>query len=83
METQLACLANIGQNWLLGAVDEARRWSVRTAEGPALGAFMCRVVRVCVWMFSRGSAHESIVPYQAFECKDGMYMVGAGNDRQV
>ncbi len=30
----------------------------------------------------RGSAHESIVPYQAFECKDGMYMVGAGNDTQ-
>lgn len=32
----------------------------------------------------RGSGHESIVPYQAFECKDGlMYMVGAGNDKQV
>lgn len=31
----------------------------------------------------RGTAHESIVPYQAFECKDGMYMVGAGNDKQV
>lgn len=30
----------------------------------------------------RGTAHESIVPYQAFECKDGMYMVGAGNDKQ-
>lgn len=26
METQLACLANIGQNWLLGAVNETRRW---------------------------------------------------------
>ena len=26
METQLACLANIGQNWLLGAVTESRRW---------------------------------------------------------
>jgi crotonobetainyl-CoA:carnitine CoA-transferase CaiB-like acyl-CoA transferase len=23
------------------------------------------------------------VPYQAFQCKDGMYMVGAGNDKQV
>jgi len=28
METQLACLANIGQNWLVGACDEARRWWV-------------------------------------------------------
>lgn len=26
METQLACLANIGQNWLLGAVDKPKRW---------------------------------------------------------
>lgn len=35
-------------------------------------------------MWYRGSAHESIVPYQAFECADGlMYMVGAGNDKQV
>jgi crotonobetainyl-CoA:carnitine CoA-transferase CaiB-like acyl-CoA transferase len=31
----------------------------------------------------RGTAHESIVPYQAFKCKDGKYMVGAGNDKQV
>ena len=56
MDTQLACLVNIGQNWLLGATTEAKRW---------------------------GTAHESIVPYQAFECQDGMFMVGAGNDKQV
>ncbi|GAB5029534.1 caib baif -transferase family protein c7orf10 homolog [Nannochloropsis oceanica] len=55
METQLACLVNIGQNWLLGATTEAKRW---------------------------GTAHESIVPYQAFKCKDGKYMIGAGNDKQ-
>ncbi len=36
-----------------------------------------------MYQHSRGTAHESIVPYQAFECKDGMYMVGAGNDKQV
>ncbi|XP_046569855.1 succinate--hydroxymethylglutarate CoA-transferase-like [Haliotis rubra] len=30
-----------------------------------------------------GTAHESIVPYQAFKTKDGEYMlVGAGNDKQ-
>ncbi|XP_046333411.2 succinate--hydroxymethylglutarate CoA-transferase-like isoform X1 [Haliotis rufescens] len=30
-----------------------------------------------------GTAHESIVPYQAFKTKDGGYfMVGAGNDKQ-
>ncbi len=28
METQLACLVNIGQNWLLGATKEAKRWYV-------------------------------------------------------
>ncbi|EWM29343.1 caib baif -transferase family protein c7orf10-like isoform 1 [Nannochloropsis gaditana] len=55
METQLACLVNIGQNWLVGATKEAKTW---------------------------GTAHESIVPYQAFSCKDGKYMVGAGNDKQ-
>jgi len=26
METQLACLVNIGQNWLLGATTEAKTW---------------------------------------------------------
>ncbi|XP_057680037.1 succinate--hydroxymethylglutarate CoA-transferase isoform X2 [Corythoichthys intestinalis] len=29
-----------------------------------------------------GTAHESIVPYQAFETKDGHLVVAAGNDRQ-
>uniref|UniRef100_UPI00398EAFB3 succinate--hydroxymethylglutarate CoA-transferase isoform X3 n=1 Tax=Pristiophorus japonicus TaxID=55135 RepID=UPI00398EAFB3 len=29
-----------------------------------------------------GTAHESIVPYQAFETKDGYLVVGAGNDKQ-
>ncbi|KIL67906.1 hypothetical protein M378DRAFT_185477 [Amanita muscaria Koide BX008] len=29
-----------------------------------------------------GTAHPSIVPYQAFPCKDGFIMIGAGNDRQ-
>ncbi|XP_032875871.1 succinate--hydroxymethylglutarate CoA-transferase isoform X2 [Amblyraja radiata] len=29
-----------------------------------------------------GTAHESIVPYQAFKTKDGYLVVGAGNDQQ-
>ncbi|KAK2459643.1 hypothetical protein APHAL10511_008288 [Amanita phalloides] len=29
-----------------------------------------------------GTAHPSIVPYQAFPCKDGYVMIGAGNDKQ-
>ncbi|XP_072323343.1 succinate--hydroxymethylglutarate CoA-transferase isoform X5 [Scyliorhinus torazame] len=29
-----------------------------------------------------GTAHESIVPYQAFETKDGYLVVGTGNDQQ-
>ena len=29
-----------------------------------------------------GTAHPSIVPYQGFKTKDGMVMIGAGNDRQ-
>lgn len=33
METQLACLVNIGQNWLLGATTEAKTWWVRWGGG--------------------------------------------------
>ncbi|KZS87293.1 CAIB/BAIF family enzyme [Sistotremastrum niveocremeum HHB9708] len=29
-----------------------------------------------------GTAHPSIVPYQAFPCLDGFLMIGAGNDKQ-
>ncbi|KIY45550.1 CAIB/BAIF family enzyme [Fistulina hepatica ATCC 64428] len=29
-----------------------------------------------------GTSHPSIVPYQAFRCKDGYIMIGSGNDRQ-
>ena len=29
-----------------------------------------------------GTAHPSIVPYQGFRTRDGMIMIGAGNDRQ-
>jgi succinate--hydroxymethylglutarate CoA-transferase len=29
-----------------------------------------------------GTAHPSIVPYQAFPCKDGFIMIGAGNNKQ-
>lgn len=29
-----------------------------------------------------GTAHPSIVPYQGFRTKNGMIMIGAGNDRQ-
>ncbi|XP_050294134.1 succinate--hydroxymethylglutarate CoA-transferase [Anthonomus grandis grandis] len=30
----------------------------------------------------RGTAHPSIVPYQAFKTKDGYYTIGAGSDKQ-
>ncbi|KDQ25418.1 hypothetical protein PLEOSDRAFT_1046185 [Pleurotus ostreatus PC15] len=30
-----------------------------------------------------GTAHPSIVPYQAFPCKDGFLMFGTGNERQA
>ncbi len=37
MDTQLACLVNIGQNWLLGATTQAKRWSVCRAFVDCLG----------------------------------------------
>ncbi|TNM96399.1 hypothetical protein fugu_016060 [Takifugu bimaculatus] len=37
----------------------------------------------CGWEARRwGTAHESIVPYQAFTTKDGHVVVAAGNDKQ-
>lgn len=54
LSTQVACLVNLGSNYLL-ANQEASRW---------------------------GTAHESIVPYQAFSSSDGYLTIGAGNDRQ-
>ena len=60
-ESQLASLANIGQNYLssvdreIAAAAPARRW---------------------------GTAHPSIVPYQAFATRDGRIVIGANNDSQ-
>lgn len=54
LSTQIACLVNLGANYLM-AGHEAKRW---------------------------GTAHESIVPYQAFATSDGYITVGGGNDRQ-
>nr|CAG4650963.1 EOG090X05UC [Simocephalus serrulatus]SVE94225.1 EOG090X05UC [Simocephalus serrulatus] len=54
LSTQIACLVNLGANYLL-AGQEAKRW---------------------------GTAHESIVPYQAFSTSDGYMTVGGANDRQ-
>ncbi|KNC50057.1 L-carnitine dehydratase/bile acid-inducible protein F [Thecamonas trahens ATCC 50062] len=55
-ETQLACLVNIGSNYLIGGKN-GKRW---------------------------GTAHESIVPYQAFPTADddGYIIVGATTDAQ-
>jgi len=53
LETQVACLINIGSSFL-GSGKMPRRW---------------------------GSAHESIVPYQAFETSDGWATLCVGNDR--
>ena len=53
LEAQVACLVNIGSNYLV-AGKKARRW---------------------------GTAHESIVPYQAFEAKDGHIAIAAANDK--
>ncbi|XP_014283939.1 succinate--hydroxymethylglutarate CoA-transferase [Halyomorpha halys] len=54
LNTQLACLINIGSNYL-NAKKEANRW---------------------------GTAHESIVPYEAFRTANGYITVGAGSDSQ-
>lgn len=54
LSTQVACLVNLGANYLM-AGQEAKRW---------------------------GTAHESIVPYQAFPTSDGYMTVGGLNDRQ-
>lgn len=52
--TQVACLINVGSNYL-NAQQEAKRW---------------------------GTAHESIVPYEAFKTKSGYYTIGTGSDEQ-
>ena len=54
LSTQVACLVNLGANYLM-AGQEAKRW---------------------------GTAHESIVPYQAFATSDGYMTVGGTNERQ-
>nr|CAG4649319.1 EOG090X05UC [Scapholeberis mucronata]SVE93605.1 EOG090X05UC [Scapholeberis mucronata] len=54
LSTQIACLVNLGANYLL-AGQEAKRW---------------------------GTAHESIVPYQAFATSNGYVTVSGANDRQ-
>nr|CAG4651811.1 EOG090X05UC [Triops cancriformis] len=54
LSTQVACLVNLGSNWL-NAQKEAQRW---------------------------GTAHESIVPYEAFHTSDGYVTIGAGSDKQ-
>nr|CAG4636162.1 EOG090X05UC [Eubosmina coregoni]SVE69788.1 EOG090X05UC [Eubosmina coregoni] len=54
LSTQVACLVNLGANYLM-AGQEAKRW---------------------------GTAHESIVPYQAFSTSDGYMTLGGTNDRQ-
>lgn len=56
LETQVAILANIGQNYHIDPSKTGRRL---------------------------GTAHESIVPYQAFKCSDNKYVIfGALNNRQ-
>lgn len=54
LSTQLACLINVGSNYLNGGV-EAKRW---------------------------GTAHQSIVPYEAFKTKSGYLTLGTGSDAQ-
>lgn len=54
LSTQVACLINVGVNYL-NANEEAQRW---------------------------GTEHVSIVPYAAFETKDGFFTIGAGSDGQ-
>lgn len=54
LSTQLACLINVGSNYL-NAGKEATRW---------------------------GTAHESIVPYEAFKTKSGYLTLGTGSDSQ-
>nr|XP_048316902.1 succinate--hydroxymethylglutarate CoA-transferase isoform X2 [Myodes glareolus] len=54
LSSQVACLTQVGANYLIGQ-KEAKRW---------------------------GTAHGSIVPYQAFKTKDGYLVIGAGNNQQ-
>lgn len=54
LSTQLACLINLGSNYLNSGV-EAKRW---------------------------GTAHQSIVPYEAFKTKSGYLTLGTGSDAQ-
>lgn len=54
LSTQLACLINVGSNYLNGG-EEAKRW---------------------------GTAHHSIVPYEAFKTKSGYLTLGTGSDAQ-
>lgn len=54
LSTQLACLINLGSNYL-NSGEEAKRW---------------------------GTAHQSIVPYEAFKTKSGYLTLGTGSDAQ-
>jgi len=54
LESQVATLANVGSNYLIGGVETK----------------------------PKGTAHSSIVPYQAFATKNGHMVVGALNDQQ-
>lgn len=54
LSTQIACLINVGSNYL-NAGKEAKRW---------------------------GTAHESIVPYEAFKTSTGYLTLGTGSDEQ-
>lgn len=54
LSTQVACLINIGSNYLNANI-EGSRW---------------------------GTAHESIVPYEAFKTADGYVTVGTGSNAQ-
>lgn len=54
LSTQIACLINVGSNYL-NSKKEGKRW---------------------------GTAHESIVPYEAFKTKNGYLTVGTGSDAQ-
>lgn len=54
LESQVATLANVGSNYLIGGIETK----------------------------PKGTAHSSIVPYQAFATKNGHIVVGALNDQQ-
>ncbi|CAG0913580.1 unnamed protein product [Notodromas monacha] len=76
-----------------GAIMAALLHRAKTGKGQLVGANLLATQVSCMANLAssylnagviserRGTAHESVVPYQSFKCRDGMWLtVGAGSD---